>query len=104
MTLINHAKKEFRLLGLHEKYDILTQEAVLELIRVFSKRGHSETSALYTLEIFQKLAKYEILSPLTGNDDEWNQVDSFTYQNNRCSTVFKSPIMYNTNNLSIHSN
>jgi hypothetical protein len=37
-----------------------------------------------------KLAKFEVLSPLTGADDEWNDVSDGLWQNNRDSAVFKA--------------
>ena len=39
--------------------------------------------------MFTKLAKFEALVPITGEDDEWNDVDGGLYQNKRCSAVFK---------------
>lgn len=65
------------------------QENVLELIRVFSKQGHSGFSAPYCIETFRKLANFEPLVPLQGTDDEWNEVREGVFQNNRCSHVFK---------------
>ena len=65
------------------------QENVLELIRAFSKQGHSGFSAPYCIETFKKLALHEPLVPLSGNDDEWNEVGDGVFQNNRCSHVCK---------------
>ena len=40
---------------------------------------------------FIRLAGFNIIAPLTGNDDEWNEVSNDgTYQNNRKSSVFKN--------------
>lgn len=65
------------------------QENVIELIRVFSKQGHSGFSAPYCVETFRKLALFEPLVPLQGTEDEWNEVGGGYRQNNRCSHVFK---------------
>jgi len=65
------------------------QNNVIELIRVFSKQGHSGMSASYCISMFEKLARFEPLGPLTGADDEWNEVGEGMLQNNRCSHVFK---------------
>lgn len=65
------------------------QENVIELIRAFSKQGHSGFSAPYCIETFRKLAMFEPLVPLQGTDDEWNEVSHGHWQNNRCSHVFK---------------
>ena len=35
------------------------------------------------------MSRYKNLSPLTGKDDEWNEVGEGMFQNNRVSSVFK---------------
>lgn len=65
------------------------QENVLELLRVFGEQGHSGFSANYCIEVFRTLAKFEPLVPLQGTDDEWCEVHEGTWQNKRCSHVFK---------------
>ena len=62
---------------------------IMELLTVFSKQGHSGFSAPYAISLFSKLANYKALSPLTGEDDEWNDIGNETLQNRRCSAVFK---------------
>ena len=65
---------------------------VLELLDLFAKHGHSGSSAPYAVDVFKKLAMYEPLGPLTGEDWEWNELDygdDIKYQNKRCSHVFK---------------
>ena len=42
-----------------------------ELLEVFSKAGHSGMSASLTLSIFNKLANWKNLTPLTNNPKEW---------------------------------
>lgn len=89
----SHAKRELELAGLlnpeQDFYGGNTGKAVLELIEVFSKQGHSGMSASLVSEIFNKLCKFETLSPITGEDHEWNEVGDGLYQNNRNSAVFK---------------
>ena len=92
---IEHAKREFLALGYEpiEKCENdpnkWIQESVLELLKVFGKQGHSGSSALFCAKYFKKLALFEPLSPLTGKDDEWNEIGKNTWQNRRCSHVFK---------------
>lgn len=62
---------------------------VLEILQVFCNQGHSNFSAPYVMSIVQRLSQFKPLTPLTGEDDEWNEVGSGVYQNKRCSTVFK---------------
>ena len=97
MSLIEHAKLELELAGFFDKdsdYDGMIGEAVMELIELFCKQGHSGYSAPYVANIFNKLAKYEQLQPITGKDEEWRNVAKINdgeemYQNKRCSALFK---------------
>lgn len=91
---IQFAKREFKTLG----YDLDDKEEnpnkwlienIFELLNVFSKQGHSGFSAPHCIKIFSKLASWEPLCPLTGEDSEWDEVYPATWQNSRCSHVFK---------------
>lgn len=95
-SYIKHARREFRATGWvddNDKYCDEIQELickqVLELLRLFGNHGHSGTSAPYAIQLFSKLANFEPIVPLTGEDWEWNKVDTDRWQNNRCSHVFK---------------
>lgn len=86
--LIEHATREMN----SWESDDMTQamkKDILELIEVFSKQGHSGLSASYCINVFTKLARYEPLSALTGNDDEWALVTDDLFQNTRDSRIFK---------------
>ena len=98
MSLIDHAKTELEIAGLFDKegdfYEGMTGKAVMELIEVFSKQGHSGMSAPIVADIFKKLANYEPLGPITGKDEEWSDVRDYGkgepwYQNKRYSAIFK---------------
>lgn len=98
MGLIEHAKLELELAGLFNEegdfYEGATGKAVIELIEVFAKQGHSGMSAPIVADLFKRLANYEPLQPITGRDEEWGNVrdlgDSMPwYQNKRCSALFK---------------
>lgn len=92
MSLTGHAEFELRKSGLFDKdsdYEGMLGEAAIELVKVFAAQGHSGMSASMVLRIFGKVAGYEPLGPLTGDDDEWNEVGEGTWQNRRCSHVFK---------------
>jgi ferredoxin len=101
---LSHAKREFKALGykpVEESTDEedgpnkWIQENVFELLEVFSKQGHSGTSAPFCVDYFSKLALFEPLSPLTGEDWEWNEVGPGVFQNNRCSHVFHQADRFN---------
>jgi hypothetical protein len=92
-NLTNHARSELERAKLFSKegdfYGGMMGEAVMKLIEVFADEGHSGMSASYCISIFEKLARFEPLTPLTGDDDEWNEVGDGVFQNKRCSHVFK---------------
>jgi len=95
-NILTHAKRELALLGYipldQEQEDgpnKWMQENLFELLEVFAKQGHSGFSAPYTLKLFHKLAMFEPILPLTGEDDEWEKIDFQTWQNKRASNVFK---------------
>lgn len=95
-NLRKHAEIElkavgYKLDGADEPYNKAAVDAILELIDVFSKQGHSGFSAPYCIQTFAKLASFEPICPLTGADDEWTEVGDGMFQNKRCSHVFKSP-------------
>lgn len=91
-NLQDFARKELELAGFFDKdsmYAGMLGEAVMKLIDVFSDEGHSGTSASITVNAFERVARFEPLTPLTGEDDEWNEVTEGMLQNKRCSHVFK---------------
>lgn len=90
MSLLEHAKRELKLAG----YDISNKGCEMhddegsfkgyvnscarnayELIETLSKAGHSGMSIGITLDIFNKLAKWKTLTPLTNNPDEWGKLE-----------------------------
>jgi len=85
MSLIDHAKRELKLLDV----DDAMMKDVLELIEVFSRQGHSGGSACQCASLFEKLVNYEILTPINCSNDEFNEIDDGVYQNKRCISVFK---------------
>ena len=90
--MIEWAKKELERIehdadGWQDKVD----KDVLEILQVFCNQGHSNFSAPYVMHIVQRLTHFLPLTPLTGEDDEWNKVSSGVYQNKRCGSVFKEP-------------
>ena len=62
---------------------------ILKMLDVFIDEGHTGTTAPYTVNMFSKLAMFEPLVPLTGEDWEWNEASPGVFQNIRCSHVFK---------------
>ncbi len=76
-NLESHAKYEIKKAGLDaddSDYDGMIGKAVLELMKVYAKQGHSGFSAQWTRELFNKLANYETLTPVTSDPEEWANV------------------------------
>ena len=98
-----HAWIEFRAAGwtdedgkFNDEMQELICKHVLKLLEVFNGEGHSGSSAPYAINLFEKLAKFEPVAPLTGEDWEWTDVSEYggrdngiLYQNKRCGHVFK---------------
>ena len=100
MSYVKHAMTEFRAAGwvddngnYNDEMQQAICEGVLKLLEVFSEEGHSGSSAPYTINLFQQLASFKPIVPLTGEDWEWTDVSSYGgdmhYQNKRCGHVFK---------------
>ena len=100
-NLLKHAEIEFKAAGWtneNGKFDDEMQEAicthVLKLIEIFSEEGHSGSTAPYAIKLFERLAMFKPIAPLTGEDWEW--VDhGECMQNKRCGHVFKQANRFN---------
>lgn len=99
MTLTTFAEDELRRAGLLDAdsdYGGMLGRSVLEMVEKFSEQGHSGFSAAYAMSVLERLLRFQPLSPLTGEDDEWNDVSDVggrdggpLFQNKRYSSVFK---------------
>ena len=61
-----------------------------QLLDTFSSQDHSDFSASYIINLFKKLASFQSISPLTGNESEWTDLGEGRKQNKRCHHVFMS--------------
>lgn len=87
--LLERAKSELKLAGYNIDRDIPSPfetdddysdscaKNAYEMLEVFSEAGHSGFSASATLALFNKLAKWEALSPLTNDPDEWADIGKY---------------------------
>lgn len=94
-NLTDHAKKELELAGLFDAdsdYDGMLGNAVMALVKVFAKQGHSGFSAGRTLAIFNEVANFRNLTPIGTTDGEWMNVSENSngplWQNTRRSSTF----------------
>lgn len=95
MGLVQYAESELTRIPKDEDgMQDLANRNILEIVKVFSEQGHSRSSTGYVLSTVERLLRFKPISPLTGADDEWDEVHSqngvHTYQNKRCSSVFKN--------------
>lgn len=97
--LLKHAKSELRAAGLFDAdadYDGAIATSVVALMETFCAYGHSGGSAELTVAVFNRLVNCKPLTPLTGEDDEWNDISNNAgagpgpmWQSRRCASVFK---------------
>jgi hypothetical protein len=94
-NLVRYAEEELRRTGLGDPdadYGGAVAAAVLELVRVFAAHRHSGGSAMLTLEVFGRVARFKPLSPLTSDPAEWMDVSEYSgrpqWQSKRCPSVF----------------
>jgi len=96
MSLLDHAERELDLMGMEDDNDMngMMRRHILHMVKEFSSEGHSGFSASYAIQVLEKLLKFEPITPLTGEDWEWNDVSEISgdtlYQNARCGHVFKN--------------
>lgn len=92
-NMIEWAKRELDYAGYTDKgpddIDTWMRESVLKLLEVFSEEGHSGMSAPYAISLFEKLASWKPITPLTGEPEEWMEIDDVLWQNKRSPDVFK---------------
>jgi len=69
-TLVEHARRELELAGQTEE-DPGYAAALTATVAAFASHGHSGASAEHAIEQLTALLKYEHLSPLTSDPDEW---------------------------------
>lgn len=90
---LEHARREFLAAGYdpNEKDgpNRWIQDNLLDLLRVMAMQGHSGFSASYLTGAFEKLSRFEPMTPLKGDESEWVDVGDQMWQNNRLSSVFK---------------
>lgn len=97
----SHAWREFKAAGWVDENNQFKDEmqeiickGVLKMIEIFDEEGHSGSTAPYAISLFKRIAMFEPIAPLTGEDDEWVDVGhhggGIQYQNSRMSSVFKN--------------
>ncbi len=91
-NLETYAESELRRAGAFDEdgaYMGSLGPAVMKMVKIFAEEGHSGTSASLAINMFQRVARFQPLTPLTGDDDEWNECGDGVWQNRRSPRVFK---------------
>lgn len=96
MSLMYFAEQELAQIGMgpdcEDELNVMMRDNILRMVKEFSDGGHSGASAAYALSVLTKLLDFKPLTPLTGEDWEWVELDydpEMKAQNSRCSHVFK---------------
>ncbi len=92
MGLIDHAKKELELAGLLDggsDYESMLGKVVLELVEALDRHQNIGISNQDVGAVCCKLFVAEPLTPLTGEDDEWQTLFDGIEQNKRDRRVFR---------------
>lgn len=91
--LMKWADKELKLAGYNAEHSnspaAWMYRQVMEDLALFYSHDNSGNSAPYERDLFSKLTKFSVLSPLTFKEDEWVDCGNGKWQNKRDSSVFK---------------
>lgn len=89
--LVKYARHELELAGLFDAssdYGGLFGKAVMDLMKVYADQGHSGVSGEMVVNLFSRLARFQPISPLTYEPDQWVQHQPDFWQHRRDSAVF----------------
>lgn len=97
-NLVRHAEQELKLAGFYDNDAVYgpgeIASAVLELVTTLSKQGHSGGSHSITMAVFNKVANFQNLKPLTDDPAEWFNTKEWGggdfWQNIRRSDAFSA--------------
>ena len=89
--MLDYAKRELDKIPKDEDgLQDFMNSGILDIIKVFSEQGHSGMSAGYAIGILERLLRFKPITPLTGEEDEWNETSrDGVKQNKRCGSVFR---------------
>ncbi len=91
-----HAEREMRRAGLYDAgsdYGGMIPAAVMKLVRALASDGHSGGSHDLVMEVFNRVANFHTLTPLTTSLEEWHDITEQNggkpmWQNLRDSSFF----------------
>lgn len=96
MALVEHATRELTDAGWFKTdkedgmYDGMIGESVMELIRKFAEQGHSGMSAGIVINLFNQLARFDVINPMKNPTESGEYIDVSAYSAPTGQTVFQS--------------
>ena len=87
MSIVSQAKEELQRINFGDE----DSAVMVDLLERFLDQWDSGGAVYAVAPVFQRLIAGKPLSPLSGDDDEWNEVGDGIFQNRRISSVFKDP-------------
>lgn len=93
-SLVLHARRELKAVGLYDDEDSdyggELGQALEQTVTAFAKYGLSGGSVALSLDILPRLLRFEALTPLTTDPDEWFQHEEHLWQNRRQGSAFST--------------
>lgn len=93
MSFKEHAKRELELAGLFSAdsdYGGMIGNAVMKLVDAHASEGHSGMSSAMVVDIFQRLAAYKNLTPITDSQSDWFKCEENLWQCVRAPMCFST--------------
>lgn len=88
--LVDHARRELALIG----EDQWITDGLCKVVQTFADMSHSGFSAAHCANVLDKLLRYQPLSPLTDDPDEWQDQSEISgtplWQNRRDSRAMST--------------
>jgi len=90
-NLVLHAERELKLAGMFDKdadYDGTLAPTIVKIVKTFSEQEYSGASASIVISVLEKLLRFQTLTLITSNSDEWMEVSTDMWQNKRNPAIF----------------
>ena len=92
-NLEKHAEEEMRRAGLYDAdsdYGGMIPEAVMKMVRALASEGHSGGSHALTMQIFNRVANFKTLTPITNDPTEWVNVADARQPDGETKPIFQN--------------